>query len=55
MPLALAQTHAWRLAQTLMACITLFQIDNHSFGVVESREFDGDADSIISEYDPFAP
>lgn len=54
MPLTLAQTHAWSLAQDLMACITVFQIDDHSFGVVESREFDGDVETIVREYDPFA-
>lgn len=54
MSLNFAQTHAWRLAQTLMACVTVFQIDEQRFGVVESREFDGDVESIVREYDPFA-
>lgn len=54
MPLNLAQHYAWNLAQTLMACIIVFQIGEQIFGVVESRDFDGDVDSIVREYDPFA-
>lgn len=52
MPLSLAQRHAWSLARTLMVCITLFQAGN-GYAVVPSAEFDGDASSIVCEYDPF--
>ncbi len=54
MSLEIAQSHAWNLAQTLMTCIVVFRIGDHLFGVVEAREFDGDADSVVREYDPFA-
>jgi hypothetical protein len=54
MSLEIAQSHAWNLARTLMTCIVVVRIGDHLFGVVESREFDGDAASIIHEYDPFA-
>ena len=50
--LALSQKHAWRLARTLMVCVTLFQSDS-GYAVMVSDEFDGDAGSIIHEYDPF--
>lgn len=55
MSLEIAQSHAWNLARTLMTCIIVFQIGERMFGVVEAREFDGDAASIVREYDPFAP
>lgn len=54
MSLEIAQSHAWNLARTLMTCIVVVRIGERLFGVVEAREFDGDADSIIHEYDPFA-
>ncbi len=54
MPLDIAQSHAWSLARTLMASIIVFAIDDSMFGVIEAREFDGDVDSIVREYDPFA-
>ena len=53
MPLTLAQSHAWNLARTLMACIVVFHIDEKLFGVVEAREYDGDPAAIVREYDPF--
>lgn len=49
-----AQTYAWNLATTLMVCITLFKAGNGFFSVCPSSEFDGDPDSIMTEYDPFA-
>jgi hypothetical protein len=55
MSLEIAQTHAWNLARTLMTCIVVIRIADQMFGVVESHEFDGDAGSIVREYDPFAP
>ncbi len=50
--LALAQSHAFHLARTLMVPVTLFQI-NGEFGVLPSGELD-DADvDVIHEIDPF--
>ena len=54
MSLTIAQRHALSLARTLMVCITLFRAGN-GYGAVPSSEFDGDADSVIHEYDPFNP
>ena len=54
MPLSLAQSYAWNLARTMMACIVIFKINEHIFGVAEAREYDGDPLSIVREYDPFA-
>jgi hypothetical protein len=51
--LSLAQEVAWNLATTLMVCVTLFKADI-GFGVLLTSEFDGDPDSIIYEFDPFA-
>ena len=51
--LNLAQELAWSLAATLMACITLFKADC-GYGVVPSAEFDGDPDTVVREFDPFA-
>ncbi|MDX8499139.1 hypothetical protein RFM99_12015 [Mesorhizobium sp. VK4C] len=50
--LALAQHHALDLARTLMAPVTLFEVDG-LIGVLPSDEL-GDADvEILQEYDPF--
>jgi hypothetical protein len=54
MPLILAQKNAWSLAQTLMKIVVVFQIADRSFGVAEAEDYDGDAASIVREYDPFA-
>jgi hypothetical protein len=54
MSLTIAQRHAWSLARTLMVCVTLFQTSS-GYAVVPTSEFDGDADSVIYEYDPFNP
>lgn len=54
MPLTLAQSHAWNLARTLMACIVVVRIDETLFGVVEAREYDGNPAAIVREYDPFS-
>lgn len=51
--LNLAQELAWSLATTLMVCITLFQADS-GYGVVPSAEFEGDPDTVVREFDPFA-
>jgi hypothetical protein len=36
-----------------MVCIVLFQVEG-GYGVMPSAEFDGDVESVICEYDPFA-
>ncbi len=53
MSLSLAQRSAWSLAKTLMVCVTLFKAGS-GFGVMPSSEFDGDPESIVHEYDPWA-
>lgn len=50
--LSAAQVRAWNLATTLMVCVILFQAED-GYGVMPSAEFDGDAASVIYEYDPF--
>ncbi|MBN8500188.1 MAG: hypothetical protein J0M19_03435 [Sphingomonadales bacterium] len=52
--LTIAQRHAWSLARTLMVCVTLFHAGN-GYAAVPTSEFDGDADSVVREYDPFNP
>lgn len=54
MSLDLAQRRAWDLAKTLMVCVTLFHAGT-GYAVVPTDEFDGEADSIVCEYDPFNP
>lgn len=51
--LQIAQQYAWNLATTLMACTTLFENEN-GYGVMLSAEYDGEPDTVIREYDPFA-
>ncbi len=51
--LSLAQSFAWNLANTLMVCVTLFRA-GELYSVVPSSEFDGDPETIVREYDPFA-
>ena len=53
MTLSLAQSYGWNLSRTMMACIVIFRIDEATFGVAEAREYDGDPQSIVREYDPF--
>jgi len=53
MPLSLAHKNAWNLARTLMTIVIVIRIDARNFGVVEAREFDGDPDAIVREFDPF--
>jgi hypothetical protein len=52
---ALKTAHArgWNLATTLMVCIVVFQAGNGEFGVMPTAEYDGDAASIVCEFDPF--
>ncbi len=50
--LSLAQEFAWSLATSLMACVTLF-LSEGGYAVVPTAEFDGDAASVIHEFDPW--
>ena len=52
MSLAIAQRYAWSLARTLMVCVTLFHAGS-GYAAIPSSEFDGEADRIVREYDPF--
>jgi hypothetical protein len=54
MSLTAAQSFGWNLARNMMACIVIFRIDEKRFGVAEAREYDGDPETIVREYDPFA-
>ncbi len=54
MSFTIAQRHAWSLAHTLMVCVTLFHAGD-GYSAVPTPEYDGDADSVIHEYDPFNP
>ncbi|MEO6215191.1 MAG: hypothetical protein ABIO86_04110 [Sphingomonas sp.] len=54
MTLSIAQSYGWNLARTMMASIVIFRISDTLFGVAEAREYDGDPDAIVREYDPFA-
>lgn len=55
MSLADAQAFAFSLASTLMVSIIIFRAGDGSMGVMPAPEFDGDAETIIAELDPFAP
>lgn len=50
--LAAAQMQAWNLADTLMACVILFQAGD-GYAVMPSAEFDGDPETVVREFDPF--
>ncbi len=52
MPLSLAQRRAYDLAKTLMICVVLIQTDG-GYGVMPASEFDGPAEAIVHDYDPF--
>jgi len=54
MPLDIAQAHAWDLAQTLMVSFIVHQVGDQAFAVTESSDFDGDVETIVREYDPYA-
>lgn len=53
MPLSTAQSLAWNLAKTLMTVIVLIRTDS-GFAVMPWDEFDGNFDTVVHEYDPFA-
>lgn len=52
MPLKTAQFLALNLARTLMTCIVLIKTDRGYFAMPTS-DFDGSADQIVREYDPW--
>jgi hypothetical protein len=52
MSLQTAQSFAWNLASSLMVCVILFRTEG-GYGVLPTAEYDGDAASIVTEYDPF--
>lgn len=53
MPLHQAQRRALDLARTLMVEVLIIEFEDHSFGVLEAHDFDGDPETIITSYDPF--
>ncbi|MDH7975314.1 hypothetical protein QH494_24270 [Sphingomonas sp. AR_OL41] len=53
MSLTLAQVYGWNLARTMMASIFIFSISETLFGVAEAREFDGDPETVVRDYDPY--
>ena len=53
MSLHTAQQMAWSLANSLMACITLFR-SGDEFGVMPTDDFDGEPATVVHEYDPHA-
>lgn len=53
MPLHQAQRRALDLARTLLVEILIIEFDDHSFGVLEARDFDGNPEAIVTSYDPF--
>jgi hypothetical protein len=54
MSLSVAQHFGLNMARTMMSCIIVFRISETLFGVAEAREYDGDPEAIVREYDPFA-
>lgn len=52
--LALAQHHAYSLAQILMTPVTLFQVDG-GYGVLPTEELDDGEVEALFEYDPHLP
>ena len=53
MSLDAAQRYAWNLACTLKVIIILITTDS-GYQVMTSDDYDGDADKIVREYDPWA-
>ena len=52
MSLQLAQRSAFDLAKTLLVCVVLIQTDL-GYSVMLASEFDGPAEAIVHEYDPW--
>ena len=53
MPLTNAQSLGWNLARTMMTVIILVET-GAGYSVMPLDEFDGDPETIVCEYDPFA-
>lgn len=53
MSLNQAHAFAFSLAATLMVAIIVFQAGDGSLSVVPANEYDGDANAIVHEIDPF--
>ncbi|MEP7457610.1 hypothetical protein [Phyllobacterium sp. SB3] len=53
MSLKQAHAFAFSLASTLMVSIVIFQAGDGTMGVMPAGEYDGDANAIIHEVDPF--
>lgn len=49
-----AHAFAFSLATTLMVTIVIFRAGDGTLSVMPAPEYDGDADIIVSEIDPFA-
>ena len=52
MSLQLAQRRAFDLAKSLLVCVVLIRTDG-GYGVMPASEFDGPAEAIVHEYDPW--
>ena len=48
-----AHAFAYSLATTLMVSIIVFRAGDGTLSVVPASEFDGSADAIVNEIDPF--
>ncbi|HEY8137575.1 MAG TPA: hypothetical protein VIF61_07020 [Methylocystis sp.] len=44
----------WSLATTLMTCVVVFRAGDDDFGIMTTAEYDGDPESVIHEFDPWA-
>lgn len=51
--LSAAYACGWDLAITLMAYVVVFRSGENDFGVMLASEYDGDADLIVHEFDPW--
>ena len=51
--LTVAHARGWDLATTLMACVVVFETEG-GYGVLPTAEFDGDPETAVHEFDPFA-
>ncbi|CEJ83501.1 conserved exported hypothetical protein [Hyphomicrobium sp. GJ21] len=54
MSLANAQAFAFSLAATLMVTIIIYRAGDGTMSVMPAAEYDGEADTIVGEIDPFA-
>jgi len=49
-----AHAFAFSLATTLMVTIIIYRAGDGTMSVMPAAEYDGDADTIVGEIDPFA-